>query len=62
MESVTKCLKKVEQKFLDEKIKETWHAKCLGFESEVQMLKEQKQNAIQVGETCEKVMLEKNKV
>lgn len=36
MELVTKCLKKVEHKFLDEQIeKEIWHSKCLGFESKV---------------------------
>jgi len=33
MELVTKCLKKVDHKFLDEQIeKEIWHAKRLGFE------------------------------
>ncbi len=43
MELVTKSLKKVEHKFLDEQIeKEIWHAKCLGFESKVQLPKEQR--------------------
>jgi hypothetical protein len=41
MESVTECLKKVEHKFIDVQIeKETWHAKCLSFEMEMQLLKE----------------------
>jgi hypothetical protein len=39
--------------------KETWHAKCLGFELEVKLLKEQKQNAIQANEMHEKALLEK---
>jgi hypothetical protein len=39
MESVMGCLKKIEQKFLETKIeKEAWHAKCLSFEMEVQLL------------------------
>jgi hypothetical protein len=43
MELVTGCLKKVKQKFLDmQTYKEIWHAKCLSFESKVQLLKEQK--------------------
>ncbi len=43
MELVTKCLKKVKQKFLNEHTKKkTWHAKCLSFELEVQLLKEHK--------------------
>jgi hypothetical protein len=37
MESITKCLKKAEYKFLYERTeKEIWHAKCLSFESKVQ--------------------------
>jgi hypothetical protein len=41
MESVIKCLKKVEQKFLDMQTeKETWHARCLSFELKVQLFKE----------------------
>jgi hypothetical protein len=40
MELFTECLKKVEQKFLDMEIeKGTWHAKCLSFESKVQLFK-----------------------
>jgi hypothetical protein len=36
MELVMGWLKKVKEKFLDLQIeKETWHAKCLSFESEV---------------------------
>lgn len=43
MEPIMECLKKVEQKFLNEQTKkESWHAKCLSFESEVQLMKEQK--------------------
>lgn len=60
MESITECLKKVEQKFFDMQTKkETSHAKCLNFESEVQLLKEQKQNTTQANETHEKTLLEK---
>ncbi len=34
------CLKKIEHKFLEMQIeKEAWHAKCLSFEAEVQLLK-----------------------
>jgi hypothetical protein len=41
MESVTKCLKKFKQKFLDVQTKKnTWHAKCLSFELEVKLFKE----------------------
>jgi hypothetical protein len=41
MESVMRCLKKVEQKFLEMNTKkETWHTKCLSFEAKVQLLKE----------------------
>jgi hypothetical protein len=43
MELVIKCLKKVEQKFLDMYTeKENWHARCLSFELKVQLFKEQK--------------------
>lgn len=60
MESAMECLRKVKQKFLDEQTKkETQHAKCLNFESKVQLFKEQKQSAIQVNVTCEKALLEK---
>ncbi len=60
MELIMECLKKVEKKLLVEQTKkETQHAKCLGFESEVQLLKEQKKSAIQANEMCEKALLEK---
>jgi chromosome segregation ATPase len=60
MELVTEYLKKIKHKFLDVQTKkETWHAKCLNFESEVQLLKEQKQNITQANETQERTLLEK---
>ncbi len=54
-------LKKVEQKFLEVQTKkEIQHAKCLNFEAQVQLLKEQKKITMRANETCEKTMLEKN--
>lgn len=40
--------------------KETWHAKCLNFESKVQLFKKQKQIIMWANETHEWTILEKN--
>lgn len=58
LESITKCLKGIEQKFFKMYTKkEAWQAKSLSFEVEVQLLKEQKQNTLRASETCEKTLL-----
>ncbi len=59
---VMKCLKAIKQKFFKMQIKkETWHAKFINLESEVQLLKEQKHNSMRASKTCEKTFLGKRR-